>query len=65
MRDVVVEIVMAFALMFVLQGVQLLLWPAQIRAMWMQLFSLDDRSLQGVGCVISVVGLLLAWCVWP
>ena len=62
-RDLVSEIVGAFALMFIFQGIQLSLWPARIRALWLQLFSLDDRSLQAVGCVIGL-GLLLAWCVW-
>lgn len=58
------QIALAFALMLILQGLQLLVCTGWMRTVWEHMASQTDNSLRRIGLIISLVGFL-TWCaVW-
>ena len=57
------DLLAAFALMLVLEGILPFLKPAAMRKTWMSMASMDDRSLRVAGLLSMLIGVATLYLV--
>jgi uncharacterized protein YjeT (DUF2065 family) len=54
----------ALALVFLIEGVFPLCWPARWKALFQEVSQLQDGQVRFFGLLAMVLGLLLGWAFW-